>query len=539
MPPWTDLIAATRQVPKEKRLRLLRLFDAILPEPMRNFASNQAVQKTMFKSIWWRPFFFAILIAFAAWESPAAEQSKLNVLFIAIDDLRPELGCYGNKILKSPNIDALAQRGLLFNRAYCQQAVCSPSRTSLLTGRRPDTTKVYDLETHFRTTIPDVVTLPQYFMQNGYHSQGLSKIYHGTLDDSKSWSVPHWTPTVPHYGPDGQKLLAKTAKEEDTADQKPKKKNKDRKGWAYEAAECMDSDLPDGQTADKAIELLREFKRSDKPFFFAVGFLKPHLPFVSPKKYWDLYNEKEIALAPNPFPPKDAPGFAGTDWTELRNYQGMPKSGPVSEEQARKLKRGYYAAASYTDAQIGRVLAELDKLGLRDKTIVILWGDHGWQLGEHGFWCKHTNYEMATHAPLIISVPGQKSAGKKTDALVEFVDIYPSLVELCGLKTPEGLEGTSFVPLLENPNRPWKQAAFSQYPRNVSGVGRVMGYTMRTDRYRFVQWASPEKNFVKYELYDHQTDPEENVNLANQPQYADKVKELAEMLKGGWKKAKP
>jgi iduronate 2-sulfatase len=481
--------------------------------------------------------FLVILLPFA---TPGADTQKPNILFIAVDDLRPELGCFGNKIIKSPNIDKLASRGLVFNRAYCQQAVCSPSRTSLLTGRRPDTTKIYDLETHFRSTIPDVVTLPQYFMQNGWHSQGLSKIYHGSLDDEKSWSAPHWVPAVSPYGPAGQKFLAeKDRAAAEKGKQTKAEKKAGGKAFAFEAADCADNQLPDGATADKAISLLREFKKQDKPFFFAVGFLKPHLPFVSPKKYWDLYNEKEIQLAPNPFPPKDAPGFAGTDWGELRSYNGMPKQGAVGEEQARQLKHGYYAAVSYTDAQIGRVLDELDKLGLRDNTIVILWGDHGWQLGEHGFWCKHTNYELATHAPLIISVPGQKTAGKKTDALVEFVDIYPSLVELCGLKLPDGLEGTSFKPLLENPDRPWKKAAFSQYPRGVPGVGRIMGYTMKTDRYRFVQWADEKKNFAKYELYDHQTDPQENVNLANQPQYADKVKELSAMLKAGWKNAGP
>ena len=467
----------------------------------------------------------------------AAPSKKYNVLFIAVDDLRPELGCYGNKVLKSPNIDKLANQGLLFNRAYCQQAVCSPSRTSLLTGRRPDTTKVYDLETHFRTTIPDVVTLPQYFMQNGYHTAGLSKIYHGSLDDAKSWSVPHWLPSKSPYGPHGLKVFEELQKE---ARNKGDKQNKPVKGLPWEAADCADNELTDGNTADQAVELLREYKNQAKPFFLGVGFIKPHLPFVAPKKYWDLYNEKDLELAPNPFPPKDSPKYAWTDWGELRSYVGMPKKDqPLSEKQAREAKHGYYAAASYMDAQVGRVIAELDKLGMRENTIVILWGDHGWQLGEHGFWCKHTNYEIATRVPLIISVPGQKTTGKKADGFVEFVDIYPTLVELCGLKTPEGLEGISFKPLIDNPAQPWKKAAFSQYPRNVPGVGKVMGHSMRTDKFRLTEWASADGKFTEYELYDELGDPQENQNLARKPEYASRVKELAAMLKAGWKAALP
>lgn len=462
-----------------------------------------------------------------------AAASKLNVLFIAVDDLRPELGCYGKAIIKSPNIDRLAARGLQFNRAYCQQAVCSPSRTSLLTGRRPDTTKVYDLIKHFRTELPDVVTLPQLFKLNGYHSQGLSKIYHGSLDDTASWSVPHWVPGGPNYGPAGQKMhqerVAKAKKQAQPAVK--------IKGPPWEAPDVSDNGLADGKTADKALELLHELK--DKPFFLAVGFLKPHLPFVAPKKYWDLYTEKELKLAPNPLAPKDCPPYAPHEWGELRAYVGMPSQGPLTDEQARTMIHGYYAAVSYTDAQVGKLLDELDRLKLRDKTIVILWGDHGWQLGEHGQWCKHTNFEEATHAPLIISVPGQKNAGKKTDALVEFVDIYPTLVELCGLPMPDGLEGASFKPLLDDPSRPWKKAALSQYPRNIPGQGKGMGHTLRTDRYRLTEWAVPGKDFRAYEFYDYQSDPQGNENLANKPAFAGKVKELAELLHGGWRAALP
>jgi iduronate 2-sulfatase len=478
-----------------------------------------------------------LLLVLAALCLPArgirAQSANYNVLFIAVDDLRPQFGAYGDRVVKSPNLDRLARQGVTFNRAYCQQAVCSPSRTSLMTGRRPDTTKVYDLVTHFRTNIPDVVTLSQHFKNNGYHAQSLSKIYHPGYNDEASWSVPHWTPRAKGQGPAGQKAQAEQRAEAMKNGTDPSR----ARGLAWEAVDMADNQLQDGATADKAVEVLREVK--DRPFFLAVGFLKPHLPFVAPKKYYDLYSTSEIKLASNPYPPKDAPPYALTGFGELRAYYGIPKKGPVSEQQARELIHGYYASISYMDAQAGRVLDELDRLGLREKTIVVLWGDHGWELGEHGEWCKHENYETSTHAPLLVSVPGLKTAGKKTNALVEFVDIYPSLADLCGLAKPAGVEGTSFKPVIENPDRPWKKAAFSQYPRNVPMHGRAMGYAMRTDRYRLVEWRALNDDFREYELYDHQTDPDENVNLAKQPEHAAKLKELLAQLHAGWQAATP
>jgi arylsulfatase A-like enzyme len=463
---------------------------------------------------------------------------RLNVLFIAVDDLRPELGCYDHPVVQSPNIDRLAARGLVCNRAYCQQAVCSPSRSSLLTGRRPDTTKVYDLQTHFRTHIPDVITLPQYFKQQGYHVQGFGKIYHGGYDDPPSWTVPHLPSRGPGYGPEAQALLKRLQEEARKKGLDLTKRPNQPRGPAWEAPDVPDAALPDGAVAERALAVLREVK--DKPFFLAVGFLKPHLPFVAPRKYWDLYKPEQIKLADNPSPPKDAPAYALHNSGELRNYHGMPKdNAPFTNDQARQLIHGYYAAVSYMDAQVGRLLDELDRLQLAHKTVVILWGDHGWQLGEHGLWCKHTNYETSTRAALVLSVPGQQSAGRKTDALVEYVDIYPTLVDVCGLPLPSGLEGTSFKPLLDDPRRPWKKAAFSQYPRNVAGRGRGMGYTIRTDRYRLVEWSVPGKDFRAYELYDHRADPGENVNLAQRPEHAATIKELAAALQAGWRAALP
>jgi len=465
-----------------------------------------------------------------------APGKQRNVLFIAVDDLRPSLGCYGSPIVQSPNIDALAARGTVFTRAYCQQAVCSPSRTSLLTGRRPDTTRIYNLEDHFRDTIPDVVTLPQQFKLHGYHAQSMSKIYHGGLDDKESWSVPHWRPSRAGYlKPESRALMQRLAEEARAKGVDVSKSQNRPRGPAWEDPDVEDNELADGATADHAIETLDGIK--DQPFFLAVGFLKPHLPFVAPKRHWDLYEPSQIELADNPFAPQDAPQYALSNWGELRNYHGMPKQGPVTDEQARQLIHGYYACTSYTDAQIGRVVAELERLGLRDNTVIVVWGDHGWQLGEHGMWCKHTNFETSVHSPLVISVPGQEPG--VCEALVEFVDIYPTLCEASGVPLPEGLEGTSFMPLVQDPNRPWKRAAFSQYPRNVPGQGRSMGYSMRTDRYRFTEWSVPDKGFVEYELYDHETDPKENANIAKRPENADLVKQLAEQLHEGWQGATP
>ncbi|MSV28519.1 MAG: DUF4976 domain-containing protein [Bryobacterales bacterium] len=449
--------------------------------------------------------------------------SRPNVLFLAVDDLRPELGCYGVEAIRSPNIDRIAKLGMTFDRAYCQQAVCSPSRTSLLTGSRPDTTKVWDLVTHFRDAIPNVVTLPQHFRQNGYFVQGMGKIFHPGYDDERSWSVPWQTPKAPSYALKSTPAV--------TDEDKPRQKD----GPAFESADVADNFYKDGMVADMAVNALRGLKGKSTPFFLAVGFAKPHLPFVSPRKYWDLYDPAQIKLASNPFRPKDAPDYALTNSNELRNYVGMPASGPILDHLARKLKHGYYAAVSYTDAQIGKVLDELDRQGLRQNTIIVLWGDHGWKLGEHGEWCKHSNVENDTNAPLLLSMPGMKNAGKHSRALVEFVDIYPTLSELAGLPLPAHLEGTSFKALLEDPERPWKRAAFSQYPRGK----QLMGYSMRTDRYRFTVWVdrSDHSRVDAIELYDHQTDPRENINIAKPPANRELVGRLMGQWRRGWRGA--
>ncbi|MFO0801381.1 MAG: sulfatase [Gemmataceae bacterium] len=466
-----------------------------------------------------------------------AQPTRPNVLFVAVDDLRPALGCAGDPHAKTPVIDQLASRGTVFTRAYCQQAVCSPSRSSLLTGRRPDTTKVYDLVTHFRTALPDVVTLPQHFRQHGYYVHGVGKIYHPGYNDERSWSVPWEATKGKGFGPDGQRVLA-DAKAKAKADNADVTKVR---GLPVEAPEVPDGELNDGWTADRVIEILKQRKGKAEPFFLAVGFAKPHLPFVAPKRYWDQYDAASLPVSTSAEPPAGAPKFAPQFGGELRAYVGIPKAGPVAEATARRLVHGYYAAVSYMDAQLGRVLDSLRESGFADNTVVVLWGDHGWHLGDHGMWCKHTNYELATRAALVVSAPGQRAPGRPCDRLVEFVDVYPTLSDVCRLPAPAGVEGSSFAPLLDDPAKPWKAAAFSQYPRpGGPGVGPLMGYAVRTDTHRYVEWRKRDGGeVVARELYDHRTDAAEDRNVAADPAHRDAVAGLARRLADGWRANAP
>ncbi|MCC9609501.1 sulfatase [Blastopirellula sp. JC732] len=479
----------------------------------------------------------ALLAAVCFASAAVAQEKRPNVLFIAVDDLRTELGCYGDDWIHSPNIDRLAASGTVFTRAYCQQAVCSPSRTSLMTGLRPDSTRVYDLVTHFRKNIPDVVTLGQHFKQNGYYSVSMGKIYHGGYDDLPTWSEPARKPKGGngYVLPENKVLLNEKRVAAKAKGLKGTALSRAVRGPATEMADVPDNAYTDGAIAELAVKSLRELSKRDEPFFLAVGFVKPHLPFNAPKKYWDMYDPAKIELAANPFPPKNVTPYSLTTWGEMRVYEGIPKKGDLTEDQARQLKHGYYASVSFTDANVGKLLDELDKLKLTDDTIVVLWGDHGWKLGEHNCWCKHTNFENDANAPLIIRAPGQKSPGAKSEALVEFVDIYPTLCELADLSLPERLEGTSAAPLLDTPDAKWKSAAFSQYPR-----GNIMGYTMKTDQYRFTAWKNKKTGeVVATELYDHQVDPAENENVAGEAENAQLVAKLQERLDAGWKDAKP
>jgi arylsulfatase A-like enzyme/sucrose-6-phosphate hydrolase SacC (GH32 family) len=461
----------------------------------------------------------------------------LNVLFIMADDLRAELGCYGAKHILSPNIDKLAARGTLFERAYCQVSVCNPSRSSLLGGVRPDTTGVLDNQHFLRPQLPDIVTLPQHFKNNGWHSMSLGKIFHHSErepgDDPQSWSEPSW-----YHGTPDRSWFNKETDEKLKAIKKlpPDKRPKLVRGPPFEAANEPDEVYSDAHTAAKAIETLQRLKDSEKPFFLGVGFHKPHLPFTCPQKYWDMYPADTIKLPDNYQPSPDVPAPALHNWYELRSYGDVPPAGGIPDEMALNLIRGYRACTSFVDAQIGRVLDELDRLGLRENTVVVLLGDHGYHLGENGVFTKMTNFELCTHAPLIVSAPGQKP-GQRTRALVEFVDIYPTLAELCGLNLPSHLEGTSFAPLLADPEQKWKRAAFSQYLR--TGKEKFMGRSVRTDRWRYTEWTNMKDELVGTELYDERTDPKENHNLAKDPANAEAVAAMAKQLHEGPKKKAP
>ena len=462
----------------------------------------------------------SVLLTACRVDRDEAGQDRLNVLFITIDDLRPQLGCYGDPLAKSPHIDRLAARGMLFERAYCQQALCAPSRSSFLTGRYPTTTGIYNIETHIREVMPDVVTLPQLFRKNGYESLGLYKVFHlvgfdpdgfGNLNDTASWSRPLWLPARSGYGPYGDSIFQ--ASYQACLQKGPLGYGNIPRSLAYEAPVVADSMLNDGETALQAIRLLRELK--DSAFFMAVGFYHPHLPFTAPEKYWNLYDRGELKLPANQHAPHNAPPYVMVSDKELRSYTNIPDEGEFSDSLKKDLLHGYLASISYVDAQVGLVLDELDRLGLRDKTIIVLLGDHGYQIGEHGLWCKkHTNFEMAVRAPLIISYPDQPNAGASTDRLVEFVDIYPTLAQLAGLTPLDEPEGKSLVPIIQNPESSWKDVAFSCYPR-----GGRLGVSMRTDQYRLTAWRNYETNSVDYELYDHALDPQENQNVANVPAY--------------------
>jgi iduronate 2-sulfatase len=470
-----------------------------------------------------------LLPAVAAGQSP-----RLNVLFIAVDDLRPALGCYGDGVAVTPNIDALAGRGLLFNRAYCQQAVCCPSRLSLLTGRRPDTIEVWDLATHFRDKLPNIVTLPQHFKNHGYHTQSIGKIYHGGGKPSKdppSWSVE------PRYDVVRDPRV-RYALESNLQGQGLKRSS-------TEAAEVSDNDYIDGIVCEAALEALSDLQQERRPFFLAVGFRKPHLPFCAPQRYWDLYDPAAIAPPVSTTHPVAAPEYAVRSWNELEGYRDIPRSGRLTAGKVQRLRHGYYACVSYVDALIGRLLRRLDQLKLADNTVIVLWGDHGFHLGEQGLWTKANNYELSTRVPLIISLPEQATAGMRSNALVEFVDVYPTLADLCGLDAPPGLEGISLGPLIIDPKRAWKRAAFSQYPRAKTGSrhkahGDVMGYAVRTARYRYVEWRRWDTKAVQArELYDHEVDPHETKNVVSDPRHQRSVEQLSQMLSRGWRSALP
>jgi arylsulfatase A-like enzyme len=457
----------------------------------------------------------------------AAEAARPNVLFIAVDDLNPILGCYGHPMVQSPNMDQLAAEGLLFRRAYCQTALCMPSRSSLLSGFRPETlqNEARPLTGH---APPGTVTLPQLFRNSGYTTVSIGKVYHYNHDDPDGW-VRRYSDTFLAEGQwcdgycSGYQLPANRATVENYL--RGKRLQEGLPASAITEITCTpDHETPDGVIAQHAIEELQKLKQAGTPFFLATGFYRPHMPLTAPQKYWDMYDRVRIAVPANFLQPDD--GISRDDWGEVRRYGDCPLTGPMPQEKAREIIHGYYASVTFVDTQIGKVLDELRRLGLDQNTIVILWSDNGWQLGDHGRWSKPTNNEACARIVLMISVPGMPQR-QKTDALVELIDIYPSLCELCGLTPPEYLEGTSFVPLLRSPERPWKTAAFTC----------LTDYTtrsIRTHRYRFIRRASGQN-----ELYDIQHDPAEDRNLADEPALQTVVDEMQAALSAGWQSSRP
>lgn len=462
--------------------------------------------------------------------------SKPNILFIAVDDLRPELGCYGNEQIKSPEIDKLATEGLVFNRTYCQQPICMASRASLMSGLRPDTLQIYNCES-LEKDAPGILTLDQHFENNGYRIWASGKIYHHGIDYDVQLGSDYIKAQTEEQGRGylAQESL-KIVEEYDNWYQENRKTAGGGRGPAYESPDVADNAYHDGKMTDMAIEQLANFKSGDEPFFMAVGYKKPHLPFNAPKKYWDLYDVNEIEMADNMFMPENASRFFEYNFGELRNYAEIPKGDlPFSDTLSRNLKHGYYACVSYIDAQIGRLLEGLKAYGLDENTIVILWGDHGWKLGEHGMWCKHTQFELDNHVPMLLKVPGQKSAGSKTEALVEFVDIYPSLCELAGIEIPGHVQGLSFAPLVENPDIKWKEGALSYWPLGRSNPEKlIMGYSVQTHRYRYTEWIKKSSGeLMARDLFDHQTDPDENENISGFPVHEELMTELSALLDQG------
>jgi arylsulfatase A-like enzyme len=496
--------------------------------------------------------------------SMMAQEKQMNVLFIAVDDLKPILGCYGNNLIKTPNIDRLASRGTVFMSNYCQQAVSGPTRASLLTGMRPDHTGVWDLKTRMRDVNPDILSLPQYFISQGYSTQGIGKVYDvRCVDediDKPSWSIPYYKnandyfsqatgePALNYQLPETKLLVEKyqkEAKEKGIA-------SKDVRDYvsqfikpSVECADVPDNAYGDGANALKAKDILIDLAGKKKPFFFAVGFAKPHLPFISPKKYWDLYKRDEMPVAEFQEEPRNGIDIAFHNAGELRAYTDIPPLLSFTDQKdygltlpldkQKELIHGYYAAVSYTDAQIGLLLNTIDSLGLSNNTIIVLWGDHGWHLGDHNLWCKHTNFEQATNAPLIISTPFINASVTKSPS--EFIDIFPTLCELIGMSIPKQLDGKSLVPMMKNPSVKVKEFAVSQYPRSGNYVelnrlgyadGKFMGYSIRTERYRYTVWmkdnfrstqAFSKDLMVANELYDYVRDPNETVNVIDEKTY--------------------
>lgn len=498
--------------------------------------------------------------------SQKTQTAKPNILFIAVDDLKPILGCYGNTLVKTPNIDRLANMATVFSSNYCQQAVCGPTRASIMTGKRPDYTKIWNLTTQMRDMNPDILTLPQYLISQGYETSGVGKIYHPSSAiggfDPVSWSIPYLKsdekdfPSNLGEPANGQYQLAETkAKMTPEIIKERKQKSiaisqendespKSIKGPSTECIDVPDNAYEDGVIALLAKEQIVQLSKSNKPFFMAVGFHRPHMPFVAPKKYWNLYNRDDMPIASFQEHAKNSPLIAYHQSGELRNYIDIPEFTTLPAdslriglkfEKQKELIHGYYASVSYVDAQVGILLNTLESLGQLDNTVIVLWGDHGWHLGDHDLWNKHTVFEQATRAPLIIAAPGIKPG--KTNSQTEFVDVFPTICNLAGLPIPNQLDGKSLKPIMLDNTASVKEYSISQYPRKLKKEevkklgyekGDLMGYTLRTNKYRYTIWmnnftskqAFEAKKVYATELYDYEKDPLEKVNVVKDKKHA-------------------
>ncbi len=467
----------------------------------------------------------------------AGEKSRPNVLFIISDDLRPQLGCYGDVIVKTPNLDRFAGRALRFDRAYVQCAVCSPSRNSMLSGLRPNTTGLRGFGTRVREVVPDVITLPQHFKRNGYHSRGFGKIFHiydesmlGDENDPESWSVPLEWPKVPVWGPEQNELRERLIKEARAAGRQFNHPHDWPRAETWDDSDVPDDEMQDGETAAMVAEFLRSRKGNDEPFFLAVGFLRPHLPFNAPRKYWNLYDPDTLSLPTFRSLPEGAPKWAVMQGI-VKNYHNMPAFDSIEESFLRRYLQAYLACITYVDACFGQVTEALEASGHAANTIIVFLGDHGYQMGEYNSWGhKHSNFEISTRTPLLIRAPGMKSASAVAGQPVEFLDIYPTLCDLAGLDFPKHIEGKSLAPLLGDGAAVLeKNAACSEMNR----AGRL-GRSIRTRDFRYTEWRNKNGKIVARELYDHRNDREsgflEKVNLADQKAYTEIIAGLSKRL---------
>ena len=451
----------------------------------------------------------------------------INVLFIAIDDLRPELNCYGNDHIISPNIDRLAEEGVQFERAYCQQAISMASRASLLTGYHAAAHRIYSCLS-VEELMPEALTINKFFSNKGYDVYGIGKIYHHTEDHIEQFGDV-WSNNRTWEGDrtKGRGYITSESLSELT---------EEGRGPAWEKADVEDNDYRDGFYANWVVNKLNDLKDSEDPFFLGVGFQKPHLPFNAPAKYWDLYGDDQITRADNPFYPENGSTYGKMNFGELRNYTNIPGGDTsLTAETERMLIHGYYACVSYVDAQVGKILDALEANGLDDNIVIILWGDHGWKLGEHGMWCKHTDFEIDTRVPMIISAPGMKK-DVKTTSFVEFIDVFPTLADLCGFEAPGDLHGKSLVPILKNPDKEVKGHAYSVWPSyeapRTDPDKAILGYSVRTDRFRYTEWRHVKTGeLLDKELYDHKKDPEENKNVIDDEIYESNLPKLEKLIK--------